>query len=53
METLDALLGESLDHACARIIAHDRDEELKQMAILFFTFQVFKKNPRYLAYQIP
>lgn len=38
METLDALLGESLDHACARNITHDRDEVFKQMAILFFTF---------------
>ena len=40
METLDALLGESLDHACARNVAHDRDEEFKQLA-------------RYLAYPSP
>lgn len=53
METLDALLGESLDHACARNIAHDRDEEFKQMAILFSLFKYLKKNPRYLAHQIP
>ena len=36
-------LGESLDHACARNIAHETDQELKQMAILFFTFQIIKK----------